>query len=185
MSHYFIGIKVHSEIRDKLMTWQSILKKRMAYKDWTAEEDLHITLKFLGSCSDEKVEGYIQLLKQESWPSEYSLSIGPAGSFGDQERPRVFHAQVQRAPGLLETKDKVDAIGEKLGFEKEKRKFSPHITLAKKQPEGVSPLIEVSEDSILLETYKMAVNEISFFRIHPGDQPKYETVATIKGGSKN
>ncbi|WP_394218050.1 RNA 2',3'-cyclic phosphodiesterase [Halobacillus trueperi] len=184
MSHYFIGIKVHSELSEKLMNWQSILRETMNYKDWTAKEDLHITLKFLGSCSDDRIERYIQLLKNESWPYEFSLTVGPAGGFGDQKRPRVFHAQVQRASSLLGMKEKVDGIGEELGFQKEKRKFHPHITLAKKQPEGGSPLIEVSEGSILLETYEMVVNEFSIFRIHPGSHPKYETVATIKGGQK-
>ncbi|RDY70942.1 RNA 2',3'-cyclic phosphodiesterase [Halobacillus trueperi] len=184
MSHYFIGIKVHSEISEKLMNWQSILRETMNYKDWTAKADLHVTLKFLGSCSDERIERYVQRLKNESWPSEYSLTVGPAGCFGDQERPRVFHAQVEKAPSLLETKEKVDGIGEKLGFQKEKREFNPHITLAKKQAEGVSPLMEASEASTLFETYEMVVNEFSIFRIHPGKHPKYETVATIKGGQK-
>ncbi|GEN51749.1 RNA 2',3'-cyclic phosphodiesterase [Halobacillus faecis] len=184
MSHYFIGIKVNAEISEKLMDWQSILRGTMNYKDWTAKEDLHITLKFLGSCSDETVERYVHRLRNESWPSAYPLTVGPAGGFGDQERPRVFHAGVQRVPSLMETKEKVDGIGEELGFQKEKRKFNPHITLAKKQAEGVSPLIDASKDSVLLETYEMVVNEFSFFRIHPGNHPKYETVATIKGGQK-
>ncbi|MGR9049019.1 RNA 2',3'-cyclic phosphodiesterase [Halobacillus faecis] len=182
MSHYFIGIKVHSEISEKLMNWQSILRDAMNYKDWTAKEDLHVTLKFLGSCSDETVERYVQRLKNESWPSDYSLTVGPAGGFGDRQRPRVFHAQVQRAPSLMETKEKVDSIGEELGFQKENREFNPHITLAKKEAEGVSPLMEASKESVLFETYEMVVTEFSFFRIHPGKHPKYETVTTIKGG---
>ncbi|KHE69083.1 RNA 2',3'-cyclic phosphodiesterase [Halobacillus sp. BBL2006] len=178
-AHYFIGIKVSEFIRAELSKWQDILSDSMDYKDWTATEDFHITLKFLGGCSDNTIEEYHNRLTDFEWPSSFTLSIGPAGYFGDRKQPRVFHAQVEKPSELSEIKLGIDQIGEELGFQTEKRTYHPHVTLAKKKAEGTSPLSLEQYDSLLDEHYHMDVEQFSIFRIHPGQMPKYEVAADI------
>ncbi|CDQ18346.1 2'-5' RNA ligase [Halobacillus karajensis] len=178
--HYFIGIKTSEEISKKLMEWQHSLKKTMNYKVWTDKEDMHITLKFLGSCSDDKIKEYVHELQSKQWPPGFTLTIGPAGSFGEEKRPRVFYADVEKAPSLVEMKKQVETVGEELGFPRENRTYRPHVTLAKKQAEGASPLSTSPKFSIFHQSYHMPVDSFSIFRIHPQQKPKYEEIATIK-----
>lgn len=183
-SHYFIGVKVSDEIKQELVKWQTTLKDHMDYKIWVHKEDFHITLKFLGGCSDDIIDEYIARLRKRNWPDAFPLTIGPAGTFGDKKKPRVFHAEVERTASLLNMKKNMEDVGEKLGFNKEDRIFRPHVTLAKKQAEGKSPLLHSSETSLFNEQYEMTLDEFSFFRIHPQDTPKYESVSVIKIGEK-
>lgn len=178
--HYFIGIRVGVEVKEALVKWQTMLKNYMEYKVWTHKDDLHITLKFLGGCSDEKIEAYIDLLRAETWPPDFKLTVGPAGSFGEKKRPRVFYAAVEEAAPLLRIKSRVEDMATKIGFEKEKRSYRPHITLAKKGAEGESPILFTEENHIFSEQYKMPISEICVFTIHPGETPRYKNIATIQ-----
>ncbi|SFG55432.1 2'-5' RNA ligase [Halobacillus alkaliphilus] len=175
-AHYFFGIKASSHIQKYLKEWQRILSKSMDYKVWTDPEDLHITIKFLGGCSDEIMKAYLNELKKQDWPESFTLKVGPAGYFGQLVKPRVFLAEVENITPLLMLKDQVDRTGEKFGFKKENRKFHPHITLAKKNAEGDSPLSKEANSSVFDEVYSMRVDHFYLFRIHPDQNPKYEAV---------
>lgn len=179
-NHYFIGTKVTPSIQEVLILWQSNLKEHMSYKVWRHPEDFHITLKFLGGCSDEIIREYIRLLRSEEWPLDFSLKVGPAGSFGDENTPRVFHANIEKVLPLCDIKEKVEKIGCSLGFQEEKRAYHPHVTLAKQQPEGKSPLACPEESTPFLNQHDMNVESFSIFKIHPKKTPRYEKIADIK-----
>ncbi|MGP4075652.1 RNA 2',3'-cyclic phosphodiesterase [Halobacillus sp. K22] len=175
-AHYFFGIKASPHVQKNLKEWQQILSQSMDFKIWTDPDDFHITIKFLGGCTDEIISAYVNELKNQEWPKAFSLKIGPAGYFGQKVRPRVFHASVENSTSLLIMKDQIDRAGEKLGFEKENRNFNPHITLAKKKAEGTSPLSKAEYPSIFDIEYPMRVEHVYLFRIHSDQTPKYEPV---------
>ncbi|MCA1009983.1 RNA 2',3'-cyclic phosphodiesterase [Halobacillus halophilus] len=176
-AHYFFGIKASPHVKRQFKEWQQILSKSMDYKVWTNPDDLHITIKFLGGSSDEVINAYLKELKKQEWPEAFTLKVGPAGYFGKPIKPRVFYAEVETKTPLLMIKDQVDRTGEQFGFKKENRKFHPHITLAKKNAEGDSPLSKEEYSSVFDEVYSMKVDHIYLFRIHPAQHPKYEPVA--------
>ncbi|WP_226583864.1 RNA 2',3'-cyclic phosphodiesterase [Halobacillus litoralis] len=178
-SHYFIGIKTDQKIADALQEWQEVLSESMSYRNWTNREDFHITLKFLGGTAEEIIDEYIEEIKSQSWPSPFNVGIGPAGSFGERTCPRVFFAEVEKASELMEIKRKIEKTGHLLGIDEESRKYHPHVTLAKQQAEGRSPLSQEHIPVIFQSNYQMKVHAFSVFKIHPGKQPKYEKVADI------
>ncbi|GGF05767.1 RNA 2',3'-cyclic phosphodiesterase [Halobacillus andaensis] len=176
-SHYFIGIPIKSSVREKCASWQQELLHSMSYKVWTNPNDLHITLKFLGACTKKQIDEWAaQLTKIEALYS-FSLKIGPAGTFGDKKRPRVFFVKVERQPLLLEMKNRIEEIGELLGFPREKRDYSPHITLAKKWQDGESPLYKGTDD--FNDEIALKIDRFHIYKIHPRSKPKYEIVATF------
>lgn len=178
-AHYFIGIKVDKSIRTKLTEWQNVLADSMNYKDWTCEEDFHITLKFLGGCSDKTIETYKNKLMNEDWTGAFQINIGPAGYFGNPKQPRVFYADAEKPKELEVIKLEIEKIGSELGFHTEERTYRPHVTLAKKNAEGKSPLALENYDPLLDESYSMLIDHFSIFRIHPQQKPKYEEIAHI------
>ena len=175
-SHYFIGIPVHEDVKYRLEIWQKQLKKKADYKVWTFPDDFHITVKFLGDCADNTLEAFHKSLEIQNWPSVFSETIGPIGSFGSNIHPRVVHAKVSKSDRLAVIKQQVEEAGMKAGLDREKRPYSPHITLAKKWVSG-TPLEDVSFPSVFREVYQQEISHLILYRIHPARTPKYEVVA--------
>ncbi|WP_101844784.1 RNA 2',3'-cyclic phosphodiesterase [Halobacillus sp. Marseille-P3879] len=176
--HYFIGIPVTEKVKKMCMEMQRELADRMDYKVWTHPDDLHITLKFLGGCSPDQVRKWQEELSGLSLPERFSLDIGPANGFGDRKHPRVFFVDTEAHSSLIHLKETIDRTGEKLGFPREKRSYSPHVTLAKKWKEGQSPLGE--GETIFLNHLDMEVEQFYLYKIHPGENPKYEKTTEFK-----
>lgn len=186
-SHYFIGIPLPKEHQIWLSQLQEELKEQLSYGVWTHPEDFHITIKFLGGVSPEKVEELKeQLMHIKKLPS-FSLDIGHLGFFGDKKKPRVIWSDVQKHKQLIEIQEKVAQVCEGVGFSRENRPFRPHITLAKKW-RGQEPL----EKNIATlvpnadQVRQMKIDRISLFQIFPNHKPKYhpEQIVRIEKGSK-
>ncbi|MFC7320269.1 RNA 2',3'-cyclic phosphodiesterase [Halobacillus campisalis] len=177
-SHYFIGIPLSNELKLKMEEWQAALNKHMDYKVWTHPEDFHITLKFLGACSLEEVEEWVKQLDAENWPSAFRVRIGPAGCFGDKKKPRVFFAEVSLNNPLMKMKEKVEQIASLVGSPPDKRKYAPHVTLAKKHTAGVSPIF--NKENIMIDSYVMTINKFYMYKIHPQREAKYECISEIR-----
>ena len=92
---------------------------------------LHLTLKFLGDVSEEKIPLITQELKQIT-QEKITLDFSHLGFFPNDRRPRVMWI------GLSEGKQQLSLLAKEidnrlstLGFPREKRKFSPHLTLGR------------------------------------------------------
>lgn len=170
--HYFIAIPLPPSIKEKLAGWQRELKAEMPFKQWVHPEDLHITLKFLGAVSEEQLNTLIRLMAQIRRFNSFSLMTGDLGTFGNPEKPRVLWTGVERKPELMDLQQYVEGIAFESGFKKEKRPYSPHITLAKKSTGEKAQISKVK--SCYTEHQSIAVNQVVLFRIHPAKNPKYE-----------
>ncbi|MFD2926273.1 RNA 2',3'-cyclic phosphodiesterase [Halobacillus naozhouensis] len=179
-NHYFIGIPISEDKRDEFADLQKLLKHDMSYKNWTHPDDFHITLKFLGACESTPLEKIEQQLMGYSWPEPFELSLGPADTFGKRERPRVFHISVEASSSLMMIQEGVEQICEQAGFAKEKRAYSPHVTLAKKWVDGQCPLMDEEVDPLFMSNYLMDVDRFCLYRIHPQQTPKYEAVCEVR-----
>ncbi|WP_079530566.1 RNA 2',3'-cyclic phosphodiesterase [Halobacillus hunanensis] len=178
--HYFIGIPLSNAMRDEFTALQQLLKQDMSYKNWTHPEDFHITVKFLGACANPVLETIKQQLMGYLWPQPFELSLGPADTFGKHEHPRVFHISVESSSALMMIHEGVEQICEQTGFVREKRKFSPHVTLAKKWIDGLSPLAAEEVDSRFMRRYLMDIDRFCLYRVHPQQSPKYEVVYEVR-----
>ncbi|WP_233880963.1 RNA 2',3'-cyclic phosphodiesterase [Virgibacillus halodenitrificans] len=178
--HYFIAIPVPFSFQSLFSTWQKQLREHVSYKQWPHQEDLHITLKFLGPVADTKIQSVTELLKPIEKINAFSVKVGNLGSFGNQINPRVLWAGVEVNKGLLELYNKVEEALSHVGFSKENRPYRPHITLAKKWT-GVpfkTSIDELAEK--FKEKYAFDVDHIVIYKIHPEKSPKYEEIAIFK-----
>lgn len=126
----FIAIEIAPAIRDKLTAFISELKPTIANASWARPEGLHITLKFLGNVQDEKhaaIESALNTVKAE----RFSLAIANIGIFPNPRSPRVLWAGIDSGAELASLAAKIDDVLNPLGFERERRAFSPHVTLAR------------------------------------------------------
>ena len=72
------------------------------------------------------------------------MEVKGFGFFPQAQRPRVFWAGVAAPPALAELAARVESHMEKIGFAREDRAFSPHLTLARFQVPRPQPALEAA-----------------------------------------
>jgi len=129
----FIAIELPEEIKQGISRVQEQLKRSGANAGWTRPEGIHLTLKFLGEVEDAKVTGIIDALGLACrGTGQLRLEIAGVGAFPNVKVPRVLWIGVTGDTGKLAMlQAAVEDATERLGFEREARKFSPHLTLAR------------------------------------------------------
>ncbi len=186
-SHYFIAIHLPEMLQNYFSKLQQELKRELPYKQWPHKRDLHITLKFLGPVADNEVSLLQHQLQNMEQSAPFTLETGGLGTFGNPKKPRVLWAGVEKTEQLKQLQEKVEEHCLDAGYEKEKRDYRPHITLAKKwngkEIENINEVIRGKK----LEMQKWHVKNIVLFRIHPQKNPKYEAVSIypLQGGGSN
>jgi len=100
---------------------------------WIRPENYHFTLKFLGDVDRKLLPSLNDAAVRAAARAEpFRLTMGGIGGFPDLERPRVIFYGIEG--GFGELKDLAGLIGdecETIGFERERRGFQAHVTLAR------------------------------------------------------
>jgi 2'-5' RNA ligase len=126
----FTAIDLPREIVDRLDALISELRP-LARIRWSPASNLHITVKFIGRWPDERVEELKSALAGLPGRAPVPIRISGLGYFPNLKSPRVFWAGVDASPDLARLAAETDVALEKLGVEPEKRRYSPHLTLAR------------------------------------------------------
>ena len=99
---------------------------------WVPAGNMHLTLKFLGNVPAAHLEFVKQMLAQSAGRiSPFDLTIGGLGSFPNSKRIRVLWVGIHAGSELADLQREVDAGAAALGYEKDDRPFSPHLTLGR------------------------------------------------------
>lgn len=163
----FVAIELPDDIKNQIESYIFELHKFASKLKWVRKESLHITLKFLGNQPPQKVDNVIiSLLPLGDYCKRFKIAIKNLGSFPNQHRPRVIWLGIEAIPRELffQTHAWIENQLDGIGFEKEQRKFSPHLTLARiKFPLDLSRLWNfVRENPFPAQSFD--VNEIVLMR---------------------
>lgn len=99
---------------------------------WTDGEKLHITLGFFGEVDDDRAEMLDAELARLSLRS-FEISLSGAGHFGRAE-PHAIWVGVDAHPALTRLNEHCKTAARRAGIAMEKRKYTPHVTLAYLKP---------------------------------------------------
>jgi 2'-5' RNA ligase len=100
---------------------------------WVEEQNLHITLKFIGETPDDKIPGIHKALSGvASAYASFPASIKGAGVFGSSYKPRVLWFGVEDEARRMESlgRDIAGAL-EEAGIEDDRQNFVPHLTIGR------------------------------------------------------
>ncbi len=125
MPRLFVGIDLPDAIKDGLLAMKEF---DLPPGRWPKRENMHLTLHFIGNVPDGVADAYEEVLKQVDVP-KFDLTIGGVGQFPIEDRPRVIWAGVDNTAGLRALHDATGDALEEEGFNREKRRYHPHITL--------------------------------------------------------
>jgi len=137
----FIAIELPEAIKTGLQHLQTELTLPLySFVKCVAPEGIHLTLKFLGNISANKVTDVIGVMEQASQGvSPFQLQITEVGAFPNVRRPRVLWVGIKGdMDKLVGWQQRLDNGLVPLGFAKEARPFTPHLTLARLR-ENCSP----------------------------------------------
>jgi 2'-5' RNA ligase len=129
----FIAIDITPEIREQIGNFIQCNRDALAGARWVRAEGVHITLKFLGEITDKQKQG-VEAALGHIRAASFDLTVCGLGFFPSERRPRVFWVGIEAGETLSLLASAIDDALLPLGFEKEKRAFTPHLTLARLDP---------------------------------------------------
>ena len=134
MARTFVAVELPQQVKDGLTGIQQDLKR--AGNDvvrWVMAEGMHLTIKFLGEIPVDMVSQVDAALKEAAAGiPPFGLETAELGFFPNATSPRVFWIDLKgNVPALLRLQENVELALDALGFRREARGFSPHLTLAR------------------------------------------------------
>ena len=124
----FIGIGLPAPVADQLsQSARKLIRGSDAKIRWTPSSNMHITLSFLGPVHDARLDVIQQVLATIRAP-HLKLALDGFGTF---DRVGVLYADVKKSPALLALAEHVMTAMQAIGFAREDRPYSPHITIGR------------------------------------------------------
>ncbi len=102
---------------------------------WALDNEYHITLEFLGEVEKEAVRD-ITFAAKGVRVQPFNLRLSSAGVFPRKGKPRVLWVGTEAEDQLFSLQRKLQNELRAIGISPEKRKFHPHVTLARLDPNG-------------------------------------------------
>lgn len=177
MLRLFVGLDLPLSVRQNL----ALLAAGLPGARWLAAETYHVTLSFIGEVDEgsaEQVHEELSVVRGK----DFLLELSGVGSFESKGRLRALWAGVVLSEPLAILQGRVAAACVRAGVEIEKRKFKPHVTLARfgEQP-SKAKLGDWLAVHSLLRLQPLAVTSFVLFQSHLGGQgAQYEVLARYK-----
>lgn len=128
----FIGVEAGDAVRRGLVDVLHRLRKTGAHVSWVPEQNIHVSLAFLGNTSRERVAPLSHALDEvAAAAAPFAVCVSGIGTFGSPRSPRVVWAGVEDSPPLQALHAAVCEQLELLDLPVEKRRYSPHLTLGR------------------------------------------------------
>lgn len=167
----FIAIELAQEIKDSLAGIQKKLESSQADIKWVKPENIHLTLKFLAEVEEAKIPKIIQRLQEfGDQIKPFTIRMNGLGAFPGLKSARVIWVRVK------EDTDELGKLAEiiedglvKLGFPKEDRKFSAHLTLGRLRSNKNKDKLGQKLEEIQISELTQQINSIGLFKstLHP------------------
>ena len=168
----FTGISLPDEVSERLGGVIGELQRGVG-ANWSPVPNLHITLKFIGSWPDERLDELKRTLQDTRPGPSFPVKISQLGYFPNPHRPHSLFAGVQAGPELT-------ALAAALGVKTDERAYHPHVTLARiKDQSQVSALRGHVAELTDLEFGEFQVTAFHLYESHTGPRGSvYTKLAT-------
>lgn len=146
-------------------------------------EHLHLTLKFLGDTEDGLVPEIVSAMREATTGvAPFAVRVRGTGAFPNLSRPSVLWVGLEGAEPLARMAKSLNESLVALGFEREDRPWSPHVTLARvrgrRDLDRAQAVLRAHTDEVFAEVH---LGEIRLKKsvLRPGG-PEYSIVASVR-----
>ena len=126
MPRLFTGIEIPADIGLQLSAYRGGLPGAR----WIDPENYHITLRFIGDIDDRTAGDIFSILGDGRRRDPITVTFDGLDTFGGG-RPRAVLARAAAGNGIGELQSEQERLMRRIGLPPEKRKFTPHVTLAR------------------------------------------------------
>lgn len=173
MFRLFVGIPLPPAIRASLAG----LCSGIPGAKWVTPENMHITLRFIGPVGGGEAEDIHEGLSRILTPA-FTLTLSGIGCFESGRKVHALWVGIGREPHLVRLADKVESAIVRAGREPERRKFKPHVTLARFKTGGSPRIGAFIESNNPFTTEAFPVDHFTLFRSFLGGEgAHYESLA--------
>jgi 2'-5' RNA ligase len=160
MHRLFVAIRPPEFVRLQLLD----LMEGVRGARWADEDQLHLTLRFIGEVDRHSAEDIHAALSSVRHPP-FDLALNGLGAFDRRGAATVLWAGVAPQEPLKALHKKVDQAIARTGLAPERRAYHPHITLARlgRGADAIQPLLE-SKGGTVSERFR--VGEFRLYESH-------------------
>lgn len=150
----------------------------------TKQANLHLTLKFIGDTTDNKIETIIGAMEQSAAAViPFSLKFHGSGVFPSSEKARIIWIGVSSgADQLSSISSKLDTEMQNIGIMPENRKYKPHLTIGRlRKPEPVEKVCRLMEKEHNFTTVESTIDSMVLVKsdLMPGG-PEYTSLKRVQ-----
>jgi RNA 2',3'-cyclic 3'-phosphodiesterase len=129
----FICIDIPGNIKLQMEALQTKLRAAGGQVSWVKPANVHLTLKFLGNVAEHRIVQVCSAVRRAARVTgPFAIEVGGAGGFPSSRAPRVLWVGLAKSPPeLLALYKSVEDELYSLGFDRETRGFSPHLTIGR------------------------------------------------------
>jgi len=180
----FIAIKI--PFNNEMEAFWSAIKRSGARIKLVEPYNTHITLKFLGNTAESLIPNIEEIIKNAVKDLQpFEIELKGSGAFPSPTRPRVVWIGVREGADILKKiADTIDREVSKLGFEKERRHFVPHLTVGRVKG-SIGALPRVLADWANKDFGKVLVDRVFLMKsILRPEGPEYHDVVSVNIGEE-
>jgi 2'-5' RNA ligase len=133
----FVAVNLPAAEQERIRDATERLRDTALPFRWVAPEALHLTLSFLGEVAEQRIDELMKALGAVAMRYDpFAIRLAGIGAFPGLRRPRVLWLGVADDGSLARLQSATAAALEPLGFPREQRAYSPHLTLARARSEA-------------------------------------------------
>lgn len=139
---------------------------------WVATRNVHLTLKFLGEVAEDRLPDISAAVEDAAGDLEgFDMAVDGFGAFPSARRPQVVWAGIAANPRLSDLQRRLESALEALGFERERRRFHPHLTVGRARkgarPKEFAGFDELVGQLAYEDTYRAAAVDLMQSQLKP------------------
>jgi len=159
MPRLFVAIDLPENLRGNVSSlYYGFPKTR-----WTPPEQLHLTLRFIGEVDGQLFQQIIDNLETIRF-APFSIQFHDLGYFPPRRRPNILWVGVSKNDALTQLQRRLENCLIKLGLEPERRKYHPHLTIARLSP--ATSLAKLADYLALNSTFTIPAFTVREFHLY-------------------
>ena len=131
----FIAINFDAETRSRLIALRDELRSQSVSGNFSLDDNLHLTLVFIGECSPKKIDKIKAILETVTF-APFEVTVERLGTFS---HGTLWWAGLREDKPLMNLQHEIEYKLTICGFEMDGRKYRPHITIGREVVTGVKP----------------------------------------------
>lgn len=163
-TRHFLALELPDDIRDALGSLS--IGVPGAYPE--DEATLHLTVRFLGPIDGGKVQELCERLRRLDLVS-FPLVLNGFGFFPPRGEAESLWIGVERSEPLEALRTKVDGLATRLGCEADRRRYIPHVTVARLSDAPESRLMSFIAGNSLWKSRVFDADRLTLFSSHGRD----------------